>query len=739
MDSTQASQKNQPDQNEQLVAVQQRILDLEQIVLSQASAQLPPEPESRTPIELMDEGETLSALHSLSIRPSYTWSPSEFLSEVLSLDSPLFPTTMLTDDERRKTIDTYPSIDNLNYQPPDTIPMASRKMNKYQTKQDMSLKRLQYMLSGVFRPLDVLGLEISRDATNDNVQRYLLMLKDCRTLLLNVSAQINDMRNNIAFQAINPSFTSTNSANNHTFTMSTENGLCRRQQQWMGMQHTAETQQTTNHIWTLDASGSTNVDQLERIESSVPSFENFPSSQEHADPNQNGQYNLYGIHKQAERNPFPTANGIGHQTLEVVPSTRNNNHIKPRCWNQQYDSGLRISTSLSEKQLDDRPVHISTPTTTSGTKRRRYVCRQDDETTSKVRILATGPGQLVYRRLYHPVESISSTLPEPALEPNQSMPPEDNPVEVNSSNNDHPMVAQCVMVPNHTVHECDSAANNATIGDCSPVPNSDLANDKQFLEACRLELIRTKYQNSELNDNAQTIFINNPLEDNPTNMSYKPGQLLFLKWCIKKQISQQFFTPTNVINFLSDMRVNRSYAISTLQLFRSAVTHFHHNPRSLQEDENINSFITTLLRKAPPTRLHRSTINLQPTIDYLSALSSSDISLSKLQSKLAFILGITFSPSLRLTTYSSFLGITRLLRLSTMEQRVSLRSIASSLALQSGIPKDDIVTMGNWSSSTIFEQHYRREHLSHFDFTNILITKDDADIEDDIFFDANEE
>ncbi|KAI8058852.1 hypothetical protein BDF21DRAFT_348655 [Thamnidium elegans] len=117
----------------------------------------------------MDEGETLSALHSLSIRPSYTWSPSEFLSEVLSLDSPLFPTTMLTDDERRKTIDTYPSIDNLNYQPPNTIPMASRKMNKYQTKQDMSLKRLQYMLSGVFRPLDVLGLEISRDATNDNV------------------------------------------------------------------------------------------------------------------------------------------------------------------------------------------------------------------------------------------------------------------------------------------------------------------------------------------------------------------------------------------------------------------------------------------------------------------------------------------------------------------------------------------------------------------------------------------
>ncbi|KAI9338902.1 hypothetical protein BD770DRAFT_306759, partial [Pilaira anomala] len=66
--------------------------------------------------------------------------------------------------------------------------------------------------------------------------------------------------------------------------------------------------------------------------------------------------------------------------------------------------------------------------------------------------------------------------------------------------------------------------------------------------------------------------------------------------------------------------------------------------------------------------------------------------------------------------------LTRLLRLSTTEHRVSIRSIASSLALQVGIPKDDIVTLGNWASSLTFEQHYRREHLSQFDFTNSLIT-----------------
>jgi hypothetical protein len=84
----------------------------------------------------------------------------------------------------------------------------------------MSFKRLQHLPSGFFRPLDILGLEISQDVNNDNVQHYLHMLKDCRTLLLNVSAQINDMRNNIAFQATNLSFSSNASANNHNFTIS---------------------------------------------------------------------------------------------------------------------------------------------------------------------------------------------------------------------------------------------------------------------------------------------------------------------------------------------------------------------------------------------------------------------------------------------------------------------------------------------------------------------------------------
>ncbi|KAG1138678.1 hypothetical protein G6F37_010597 [Rhizopus arrhizus] len=87
--------------------------------------------------------------------------------------------------------------------------------------------------------------------------------------------------------------------------------------------------------------------------------------------------------------------------------------------------------------------------------------------------------------------------------------------------------------------------------------------------------------------------------------------------------------------------------------------------------------------------------------------------------------------------------ISKLIHLSTDKKRVSLRSSASSLALQSGIPKDDLVIMGNWASSKTFKDNYRQEHLSTFDFTNTLITSDDTQDDDsqddDVFYDATDD
>lgn len=52
------------------------------------------------------------------------------------------------------------------------------------------------------------------------------------------------------------------------------------------------------------------------------------------------------------------------------------------------------------------------------------------------------------------------------------------------------------------------------------------------------------------------------------------------------------------------------------------------------------------------------------------------------------------------------------IQLCTAEPGISIRSLASSRALDLGVSKDYIVTLGNWASSSTFEQHYQRNQMA---------------------------
>jgi hypothetical protein len=192
---------------EQLVAMQQRqIQRLEELLVFH----LPPSSTSGSLFDdHMDNSSGATSLHSIGVRSTYNWTPSPILSEVLSLDKVIFATSALSDDQLAKIIERYPIMKNVQYQPLNTIPDAAHRMKSPEAKQDMSLKRLQYLISSIFRPLDILGHEISPDNEDVNVQRYLTILANCRALLLNLSSQVNDMRNTPAVQTINPAFKST--------------------------------------------------------------------------------------------------------------------------------------------------------------------------------------------------------------------------------------------------------------------------------------------------------------------------------------------------------------------------------------------------------------------------------------------------------------------------------------------------------------------------------------------------
>ncbi|KAG2212976.1 hypothetical protein INT45_013285 [Circinella minor] len=101
----------------------------------------------------------------------------------------------------------------MHYTAPQAIPAAV-------SREDSTLRHLQYQLSAVFRPFDVLANELLQILPQDQLARFFIILRDTCTLLMHANGSINQARNHLALRTINPSFSAIN--NNTTYTMATD-------------------------------------------------------------------------------------------------------------------------------------------------------------------------------------------------------------------------------------------------------------------------------------------------------------------------------------------------------------------------------------------------------------------------------------------------------------------------------------------------------------------------------------
>ncbi|KAI8327258.1 hypothetical protein EDC96DRAFT_549765 [Choanephora cucurbitarum] len=105
------------------------------------------------------------------MRPRFEWTPDLLVQDQFALDRDLFNSEVMSDEPRGELIDKYSPIRQLNYQTSLTMPEAKRRMNTSHTTEDVTLKYIQYLLSGTFRPLDILASEIcTTDLLNDHSQ-----------------------------------------------------------------------------------------------------------------------------------------------------------------------------------------------------------------------------------------------------------------------------------------------------------------------------------------------------------------------------------------------------------------------------------------------------------------------------------------------------------------------------------------------------------------------------------------
>ena len=101
---------------------------------------------------------------------------------------------------------------------------------------------------------------------------------------------------------------------------------------------------------------------------------------------------------------------------------------------------------------------------------------------------------------------------------------------------------------------------------------------------------------------------------------------------------------------------------------------------------------------------HQDDIELCP-VECFKALQMHPSLAARPERSQLFVKSHLISHPLSSSTLSSWLH-REFISLSTNESRVSIRSLASSRALDQGVSMENIASLGNWASSSTFQEHY---------------------------------
>jgi len=160
-------------------------------------------------------------IHDLPVRPSYDWTPSPELASLMPSRQQDIFLQVLDADTRKAMVEQYPSMAGVRYTPPQRLPVAARKYNKSQIREDDNLQRIQYAISAALRPLDVLAHMLLPLVPSEDVDRVYSTINDTRLLILNSAGVVNDQRTNIMLRAVNPEFQQPQSDGHYIMPVST--------------------------------------------------------------------------------------------------------------------------------------------------------------------------------------------------------------------------------------------------------------------------------------------------------------------------------------------------------------------------------------------------------------------------------------------------------------------------------------------------------------------------------------
>ncbi|KAL4216075.1 hypothetical protein AB4K20DRAFT_1973474 [Rhizopus microsporus] len=247
------------------------------------------------------------------------------------------------------------------------------------------------------------------------------------------------------------------------------------------------------------------------------------------------------------------------------------------------------------------------------------------------------------------------------------------------------------------------------------------------------------------------------------------------------------FRLTDVVNFLATLKHDHKLQLGTLKSIRTAIAHLHNDSRSISSHPLINTYFDSIVKQFPPVAIHKpqkkfsdlarisfdsykvdlsdgymhfkavfpkgrrkkhrifkgfrvhphQDRELCPVFCFLALKDHPQMNGGARHSALFIKANNVAQPVTSSTTSSCLHRYFTCISLSTTEPRTSIRSLASSAALDKGIGIQDIVTLGNWASSDTFLQRYQRNHMADINFITTVLAHSGEDNE--IFYDADED
>ena len=205
----------------------------------------------------------------------------------------------------------------------------------------------------------------------------------------------------------------------------------------------------------------------------------------------------------------------------------------------------------------------------------------------------------------------------------------------------HPVLAEPTRVPDHNGPRRGCSASFTSVAGPSHISTGrePSPSTRRFHPSDRLETLRLRFAESGVSGDASALILSATRKN--TNAAYQSAWNFWRNWCTTREKDPLSPSSTDIVNFLAEYSVGRSYR--TVNVARSALSStLAVNPGNVAVgvDPLVNKLLKGLYNKFPPSARYSHTWNPDTVLSYFDSTAGVALSLLELSRKVVTLLAL---------------------------------------------------------------------------------------------------